>query len=180
VKLLTNSFASNDDHQMTNYSCQCLILACGNTLREDDGVGPRIAQWAEKRFENTSGVQIIARQQWTPELSEDIARAASVIFIDSAVDCAPGILQLTQVKLDDPLPNLATHHLGAKELLALSKELYGALPHTAKLLTIGAASLEMRQGLSKTVSAVLPRAYELLQQAVTEAINPFSEDSLPA
>jgi Ni,Fe-hydrogenase maturation factor len=27
-----------------------LILACGNTLRSDDGVGPWLAEWAEQHF----------------------------------------------------------------------------------------------------------------------------------
>ena len=29
---------------------RCLILACGNTLRSDDGVGPWLAEWAEETF----------------------------------------------------------------------------------------------------------------------------------
>lgn len=165
---------------MTSYSCQCLILACGNTLREDDGVGPWLAQWVEERFAGTVGLQTIARQQWTPELSEDIARSAAVIFIDCALSSAPGSVQLFPVDLDDLPINFATHHLGARELLALSKQLYGVLPHKGTLLTIGAKSLELREGLSDTVRAALPKACDLLQQVVLQSINRVSEDSLRA
>ncbi len=35
---------------MNQTPIQCLILACGNTLREDDGVGPFLAQWAEEHW----------------------------------------------------------------------------------------------------------------------------------
>jgi Ni,Fe-hydrogenase maturation factor len=39
---------------MTPTQARCLILACGNTLRGDDGVGPWLAEWAEKRFREES------------------------------------------------------------------------------------------------------------------------------
>ena len=65
---------------MTQQKVRCLILACGNTLRSDDGVGPWLAEWAEERFLSETGVSVLIRQQWTPELAEDIARSESVLF----------------------------------------------------------------------------------------------------
>jgi hydrogenase maturation protease len=59
---------------------RCLVLACGNTLRGDDGIGPWLADWARHRFSDQAGFRAISRQQWTPELAEDIARAESVLF----------------------------------------------------------------------------------------------------
>ena len=55
---------------MTYATNRCLILACGNTLRGDDGVGPWLAEWAENQFRTESQICVIARQQWTPELAE--------------------------------------------------------------------------------------------------------------
>ncbi len=121
----------------------CLILACGNTLRGDDGVGPWLADWAEKRFREESQVRVIARQQWTPELAEEIVRAHSVLFIDCSIDSAPGSISLTPVEPTAALQGLATHHQGAAELLALTRDLYSSQPTTAKLLTIGAGSTEL-------------------------------------
>jgi hydrogenase maturation protease len=67
---------------MSSTQARCLILACGNTLRGDDGVGLWLAEWAEQRFSDQPGVRIIADHQWTPELAEDVARAQSLLFID--------------------------------------------------------------------------------------------------
>src|ERR1039458_10123617 len=58
----------------------CLVLACGNTLRSDDGVGLRLAEWAAHRFRDDSNVRVLARQQWTPDLAEEIAASESVLF----------------------------------------------------------------------------------------------------
>ena len=59
---------------MSPAKTRCLILACGNTLRSDDGIGPWLPDWAEKQFESDPRVRVISRQQWTPDLAADIAR----------------------------------------------------------------------------------------------------------
>jgi hydrogenase maturation protease len=145
---------------------RCLILACGNTLRGDDGAGIWLARWAEQRFANTDGLRIIARQQWTPELAEEIAGSESVLFIDCSVDSPAGSVQLTPVEPAKGVQGFATHHLGAAELLALGGELYGPLPRIALLLTIGAASTELGEELSGAVKAALPDACRLLEETV--------------
>jgi hydrogenase maturation protease len=146
---------------------RCLILACGNTLREDDGVGPWLAQWAEERFASEPRVAAIARQQLTPELALDLAEVQAVIFVDCAVHAAAGEVQLRPVEAAEVAGSaLGTHHLGAAELLALSKELYGSVPLSSLVLTVGAASLELREGFSEAVQAALPEACAELDKAV--------------
>jgi hydrogenase maturation protease len=151
---------------MAEPQARCLILACGNTLRGDDGVGLWLAEWAERRFADQPGVHVIAAFQWTPDLAEDVARAESVLFIDSAVDSAPGSVTLTVV---EPAPGgraNATHHLGAAELLALAREFYNSLPKNAQLLTVGAESIELGEGFSEAVTAALPEACRVMEKAV--------------
>lgn len=145
---------------------RCVILACGNTLREDDGVGPWLAQWAEARFHAAPDLRILSRQQWTPELAEDAVRAESVIFIDCSAESAPGELTLAPVAPADGSPGLATHHLDAAQLLSLGSQLYNSLPRTALLFTVGAGSMELREGFSDAVQAALPDACRLLEQTV--------------
>jgi hydrogenase maturation protease len=145
---------------------RCLILACGNTLRGDDGVGPWLANWAERRFAEQQDVRIISRQQWTPELTEEIAHAGSVLFIDCSVDSAPGSVSLTSIQPATGDQGLATHHLGASELLALSHELYNSLPLHAQLLTIGAGSTQLGETFSAEVTAALPHACHLVEETV--------------
>jgi len=145
---------------------RCLLLACGNTLREDDGVGPFLAQWAEDRWRDDARVRVLCDHQWTPEMVEDVAQADAVVFIDSATDCEPGLVRTMTVGPAADTSKLGTHHLDAAELLALSRQLYGRMPRTSLLLTVGAASLELREGLSKKVEAALPEAQRLLEDSV--------------
>jgi hydrogenase maturation protease len=151
---------------MTPPKAQCLILACGNTLRGDDGVGLWLAEWAEQRFSKQPGVRIIADHQWTPELAEDVVRAQSVLFIDCSLHSEPGSLQLTPVKPATSGPEHNTHHLGAAELLSLGRELYHSLPHEALQLTIGAHSTELGESFSPAVTAALPQACRLIEETV--------------
>ena len=156
---------------MISNSARCLILACGNTLREDDGVGPWLAVWAEERFRNEPGVRVVTAQQWTPELAQDVAEAQAVVFVDCATDAAPGEVRVGPVEPAEAIGSgLGTHHLGAAELLALSKELYGAIPRSSLLFTVGAGSLELREGFSETVRSALPSACAQLEKAVLELL----------
>ena len=77
---------------------RCLILACGNTLRGDDGAGPWLAAWSEERFREETGLRVVVRQQWAPELAEEIARAGSVLFIDCSVESDPGSVRIVAIR----------------------------------------------------------------------------------
>lgn len=145
---------------------QCLILACGNTLRGDDGVGPWLAEWARERFSKIPGVHSVARQQWTPDLAEEIAHAATVIFVDSAANSAPGQIQLEPVKPSADLPRLLTHQLSASDLMRLCRSYYDSLPQSALLLTVSGGAFELHEGFSDLVQAALPDAKGVLEGTI--------------
>ena len=151
---------------MPHTRVRCLILACGNTLRSDDGVGPWLAAWAEEKFQSDPAIRIVSRQQWTPDLAEEVARAESVVFIDCALHSAPGEVAIVPVAPAASSSALATHHVGAGELLALGEELYDSLPREALLLTIGAASIEMGESFSQSVTDALSQACRLIEKTV--------------
>jgi hydrogenase maturation protease len=148
---------------------RCLILACGNTLRGDDGIGPFLCSWAEERFAGERGLRAVARQQWTPDLAQDIANAESVIFIDCSLDQDAGQLLLREIGASEPAV-VSTHALGAAELLRLAQDLYDATPRRVCLLTIGAGSIELGEELSAPVQAVLPDARALLELTVRQLL----------
>jgi hydrogenase maturation protease len=152
----------------SSHPVRCLILACGNTLRSDDGVGPWLAAWAEERFGSEPSVSVISRHQWTSDLAEEVAHAESVLFIDCAIDSAPGEIAIAPVAPAASSPALATHHTGAAELLALGNELYDSQPGQALLLTIGAGSTEMGETFSKSVNDALPEACRLIEKTVRD------------
>jgi hydrogenase maturation protease len=148
---------------------RCLILACGNTLRGDDGIGPFLCSWAEERFAGESGVRAISCQQWTPDLAEDVSLAESVVFMDCALDLEPGQLLLREITAAEPKP-VSTHHLGAAELLRLAMDFYEATPRRACLLTVGAGSVELGEEFTAPVKAVLPDAEALLELTVRQLL----------
>jgi hydrogenase maturation protease len=151
-------------------TARCLVLACGNTLRSDDGVGPWLAEWAAQRFQEDSSIRVVARQQWTPDLAAEIAGADSVLFVDSSVDSKPGRVNLIPVAANANSSKPNTHHMGAPELLGLSHSLYGSMSANAMLLTVGAGSTELGETFSEPVEAALPRARGVLEKAVLQFI----------
>jgi len=152
---------------MATLQAHCLILACGNTLRSDDGIGPYLAQWAQEKFADSPTIRVISRQQWTPDLAEDIAHAASVLFIDCSLQQAPGEVLLTEVQAAVSDTH-ATHHASAEQLLALARDLYNNHPSHAQLLTIGAGSTELGENFSGAVLDAIPEACKALERAVRE------------
>jgi hydrogenase maturation protease len=151
---------------MKSSRARCLLLACGNTLRGDDGIGPWLADWAQERFADEPGLQVISRQQWTPELAADLAEASAVVFVDCSTSSAAGSVELIEVHPAQRTEGIGTHQVSATELLGMAKELYGSLPRRAQLLTIGAGSTELSEGFSAAVLDAIPRACAELQSAV--------------
>lgn len=168
---LTGSSADPRADTMTALPACCLILACGNPLREDDGVGPWLAQWAAERFSTEPRVHVLSCRQWTPELADDLAGASSVVFIDCSVASPAGKVTLLPVAPAADARTPTNHHLDAALLLALTQQIYNALPHTSWLLTVGAGSVEFREGLSDAVRPALPEACRLLESAVLQQLN---------
>jgi hydrogenase maturation protease len=145
---------------------RCLVLACGNTLRGDDGIGAQLAEWAEGRFRDDPQVRVISRQQWTPDLAADIAAADSVLFVDASAKSPAGRVRLIPVssRVDTSAP--ASHHLTPNQLLGLSRTLYGSIKSHAMLLTVGVSSTELGETFSAPVEAAIPRARGTLEKAV--------------
>jgi hydrogenase maturation protease len=131
-----------------------LIVGYGNPLRGDDGVGQAIAQ-AFADADAIDGVDALACHQLTPELAERFAAAARVVLIDVAAGREAGRVS---VALLQPAPAPAStlgHHVEPAQLLYLAQALYGRSPE-AYLVTVGAGSLELGEGLSPLVIAALP------------------------
>ncbi len=167
---LANLFHRKPESLITQSKVRILILACGNTLRADDGVGLWLAEWAERRFNGQPDLRVIVRQQWTPELAEVIGLAESVLFIDCSVASPPGSIRMRSVEPAEAGTGIATHHSDAAELLAMARDYYKAWPRTALLLTIGAGSTELGEEFSEAVKASLPKACRQIEEVVHELL----------
>jgi hydrogenase maturation protease len=151
---------------METTKTRCLLLACGNTLRGDDGIGLWLADWAQERFAEEPGLQVICRQQWTPELAADLAEANAVLFVDCSTASGPGSVDLIDVQPVAQTAGVGTHHVSAAELLGMAQELYGSLPRRAQLLTVGAGSTELSEEFSQAALDAIPLACAQLEEAL--------------
>lgn len=123
-----------------------LIYGIGNPLRGDDRLGWLIAEQLQAEVD-PERVEVEAVHQLAPELAEPVSRAARVLFIDAAVDLAPGEFQIVPVEPASGTINPFTHGFEPGGLLAAARLLYGKAPE-AVLVKIGAGSFELGAGLS--------------------------------
>jgi hydrogenase maturation protease len=141
-----------------------LLLACGNSLRQDDGVGLRIAEAAEHLFP-ASRLRIVAGQQFTPEMAADLAEAELAIFVDACLGDEPGAIRVVPLK---PCPDSrGTHGLDPAALLAMTQSLRGRVPAHAFALTIGAGNFGYGEQISGRLRQAVPRALRLVSNLVT-------------
>lgn len=141
-------------HQLTGL----LVIGYGNTLRSDDGVGPRVAEAVEEL--RLPGVRTLVCQQLSPEHAETISQARVVVFVDAAVD-APKEVQLRKLE-PAGTSQLMAHAADPRMMLALAREVYGHTPE-AWWLTIPAVNLEFGEELSPEAQRSLHEATKLIQ-----------------
>jgi hydrogenase maturation protease len=129
-----------------------LVIGYGNTLRRDDGVGPKLADAVEAL--GLPRVRTLACPLLTPELAEPISQAGIVIFVDAAVD-AP--LEVQRRKLVPAASSqVMAHAANPATLLALARDVFGRAPE-AWLLTIPIAEL----GIGEALSSLAQRGFDL-------------------
>ena len=125
-----------------------LIIGYGNTLRSDDGVGPRLVEAVGTL--RLPHVKTLICQQLSPEHSGAVSMAGAVIFVDAAVD-EPRVVQLRELK-PGPAAQLFAHAADPRTLLAFARDVFGHAPQ-AWWLTIPAVNLEFGEHLSPTTEA---------------------------
>jgi len=125
---------------------EVLIIGYGNTLRGDDGVGPRVAEAVAQLC--LPGVKTLICPLLTPELADPISRAAKVIFVDAAVDASHEVQWL---KLEpNETSQIMAHAADPRTMLALARDVFGRVPE-AWWLTIPAVELGFGEEFSPAV-----------------------------
>src|SRR5271157_2781049 len=149
-----------------------LIVGYGNPLRSDDGLGWRAAEELSRSLPLAEAeVEILTRQQLTPELADNLTRADVVFFIDAARGGQPGELRCEPVT---PEPGtIDTHHSSPAGILALAQQLYGASPR-AFVVSLCGECFDHGSALSAAVEAALPKLIALVEKRVREMIAPTS------
>jgi len=141
-----------------NIEAKLLVIGYGNTLRGDDGVGPRVAEAVGKL--NLPGVRTLVCQQLSPEHADPISRVRKVVFVDAAVD-APNQVQFRKLEPGET-SQLMAHAADPRTMLALARDVFGHAPE-AWWLTIPAVNLDFGEKLSPETEAGFHEALRRIQ-----------------
>ena len=127
-----------------------LIIGYGNDLRSDDGAGIRAATMIAAR---DLPARVITCQQLTPELADDIAAAAQVVFIDAyAADECGARLRIERIGDGDGDMSRAQGHRGdPAALLDLARRLNGRVPE-AWVVGIPAYCFDAGEAISRATA----------------------------
>ena len=159
-----------------------LVVGYGSTLRGDDGVGPRAAELVAED-PRLAGATVLVRHQLTPELAADMAAARLVVLVDARADAESGAVVVERVAgavssggagastgvgpSGRTGAGASTHHVGAAEVAALARDLWGARSDVFTV-GVGAASFEVGGGLSAVVEHALPAVVDAIAALAAE------------
>lgn len=140
-----------------------LVIAIGNPLRSDDGLAWHAADELEKVV-SSSDVQVKKVHQLTPELCEDVSRAALVIFVDAAESGQPGTLGCEQV-VASVAESASSHHVTPGALLQLAGTLYDARP-AAFMVSLAGKHFDHGESLSPEVRKAIPPLVDKIRELI--------------
>jgi hydrogenase maturation protease len=145
-----------------------LVIGFGNTLRSDDGVGPRVASavagWG------LPGVVAIAVHQLGPELAGPLAEAGRAFFVDARLAGESESYQVRPVEAADVAPTFG-HTGDPRALLALTQAAFGRHP-AAWSITVPATVLDFGEGLSPPAGRAMADALRYLSSVCSGADHP--------
>ena len=144
-----------------------LVIACGNELRADDGIGPGIARALAERLP-AGAADVVIVHQLSPELSDPAALADLVVFVDAAAAGVPGTVRVEPVTPAETVPGGFTHSLTPATLLAMTAALHGRAPR-AVMISVAGESFGFGSELSETARHALPVAVDCLKEVIAHA-----------
>lgn len=137
-----------------------LVVGIGNDLCGDDGAGRRIAE----RLEDASGpgTCVCSVHQLLPELVEELAGRALVVFVDAD----RGVTAARTQPVQPAAPGRSfTHHLGPASLLELARTI-GIEPPPAVLVRVPAVEFGHGSALSHRAAAGVEQAVALVVELI--------------
>ena len=150
-------------HHGNAVTAKALLVGYGNPLRGDDGIG----QAAARALAHEAAIEAVACHQLLPELAESLAGVDLAVFVDAAAGIQPGRIVITPLRATAGPASGLVHHVDPGALLALSERLYGRAPK-AFLVSVGAGSLALGEGLTEAVTAALAQVIAAVRQLVLE------------
>lgn len=127
-----------------------LWIPLGNRLRRDDGVAHAVLQLLRDAFDLESRPLLLL----TPEVADEIASYAMVIFLDADASAADLSIEVVEELRSPPA---LTHFSTPAQIVELSRALFG-FEGRAFVCRIPANDLSFGEGLSRDARAVAARA----------------------
>lgn len=137
-----------------------LIIGYGNPGRQDDGLGPALADAMERL--GLPGVTVDSDYQLTVEHAEMAARHRVVVFADATVE-TPESFRWNRVEAGTTDIRFTSHHLGPSDVLALARDVFSAEPQGYVLAVRGECFDAFHTGLSPGARSSLEQAVEFLR-----------------
>lgn len=151
-----------------------LVLAIGNVLLRDDGVGARILHHLAHRQVWPQQVRFIDGGTLGFSLCVEVERCDALLVLDAArFGKAPGTLGGFEGPAIDALlasPRRSVHEVGLADLFDIAR-LNGSLPKTRHLIGVEPEIVEVGRGLSATVAAAVPRASDLARDIIRSLLS---------
>ena len=145
--------AASKFNERERSNAKLLVIGFGNPLRADDGAGWQIADQIAKLAGDSA--KVFSVHQLTPELAEPISGADFVVFIDASYEGQPGTWTCETIRPDPNPSHRLTHYFTPANLLSYTRAVFGFNPK-ALLVSVAGRSFDYSEGLSPTVSAIVP------------------------
>ncbi len=139
---------------------ETLVIGYGNDLRSDDGAGIRAATMIATQSPQS---RVIIAHQLTPDLADDIATAAHVVFVDAYEAQEAGAkLRVEKISTTDAgNASVIGHHGDPAGLIQLADQLFGTVPD-AWIVGIPAFSLDAGETISTETLHMIDEAVALI------------------
>ena len=137
-------------------------MGFGNPAREDDGLGPAVAEAVEKL--DIEGVTVDADYQLTVTDAAAVAEYDAVIFVDASTNCTqPFTFAPVEPKRQE---SFSSHSVSPEGVMGLAEELFGA-DKKAYLLEVRGYSFAMfREKMTDRATQNMEKAVDYLSEVL--------------
>jgi hydrogenase maturation protease len=146
-----------------NAAAADLVIAIGNRLRGDDGVGPFLVEHLQM-----PAVQIRTVHQLTPDLAPELVGAERVLFVDAWQAPAGARPCLRPLQPSGDGTTVESHRLEPAQLLQVAELLFGGVVAAQELL-VPAFAFAHGEQFSAELRRQLPAARRLLHDWLQQA-----------
>ncbi|CAK0760089.1 hydrogenase maturation protease [Gammaproteobacteria bacterium] len=147
-----------------------LILAIGNTLLSDEGIGVHVLHALQDRFVEKDSVVLVDGGTLSFTLAGSIAEAEALIVVDAAqLQAEPGTLKVFEGEDMDRFlagnRKSSVHEVGLTDLMTIA-QLSGHWPTRRALVAIQPAKMDWGEFPTDRVAAAIPIACQHIQAII--------------